>query len=932
MFSKALWAKRETKDSGYYWLPLYQHLVDTKDVIGLLYEHWLSDGQRNILDDSLDEKSKGKAKELAVFLGAVHDIAKATPAFQTKKLNFFDEDILNVLIEKLENDDFKNLLNFKAASAKYSHHTVAGEYILSILGINEDINCIIGSHHGKPVDYSKTYKDQASYEDNLYQIPLNSIDNELKKKIHNRWKNEQKEILYWALKISGFNEVSNLPKINQIGQVIYTGLLIMADWIASNETYFPLIPIEQSEVKDKEKRKETGFLSWRKSYNCILENTLDYKEKYKIRFGFTPRSVQAKLSKIINETEEPGIFILEAPMGVGKTEAALIGSEQLAEKTGRSGIFFGLPTQATSDGIFPRILSWLNSIKNESKENLQIRLVHSKAALNDDFMSLASNVDLDSPDGNIIVNQWFSGKNTSSIDDFVVGTVDYFLMVALKQKHLFLRHLGFSKKVVIIDEVHAYDAYMSQYLIEAIEWMGAYKVPMIILSATLPEEKRIQMIKSYLKGKGADIKGDTFEQLKQTLSTLSYPLITYTDGKAVRQERDFIETNETSKQINILHLDTSRLIDKVKELTFDGGIVGIIVNTVKKAQDLTRLLEKELGEENVELLHSNFISTDRIKNEKNLLSIIGKGVGNNRPFKKIIVGTQVIEQSLDIDFDVMISDIAPMDLLIQRIGRLHRHDLKDRPKSLKIPNLYILDTNDDYEYEKGTEAVYGKYILMRTQYFMPKIINIPMDISYLIQKIYSNEELELDENLKSIYENSKQKYNEKIDYKKKRANDYKLKSPVLKQKRLQSSTLVGWLNNTSKDKTDEKAFAQVRDIEQTIEVIALKKMGTGYGIFEDGLDITNQIGNYNIDKEIAKNTLRLPRLLSLPHNIDKTIELLENYYKIHLLKWEKSTWLKGELGIIFDEENKFEINGVTLKYDTKYGVYVLREEIDNGKI
>lgn len=109
-------------------------------------------------------------------------------------------------------------------------------------------------------------------------------------------------------------------------------------------------------------------------------------------------------------------------------------------------------------------------------------------------------------------------------------------------------------------------------------------------------------------------------------------------------------------------------------------------------------------------------------------------------------------------------------------------------------------------------------------------------------------------------------------------------------------------------------------------------MGTGYGIFEDGLDITNQIGNYNIDKEIAKNTLRLPRLLSLPHNIDKTIELLENYYKIHLLKWEKSTWLKGELGIIFDEENKFEINGVTLKYDTKYGVYVLREEIDNGKI
>ena len=241
-----------------------------------------------------------------------------------------------------------------------------------------------------------------------------------------------------------------------------------------------------------------------------------------------------------DKTEKPGIFIVEAPMGIEKTEAALVTCEQLAYKTDRNGLFFGLPTQATSDGIFPRIKSWLTSIKSELKDNISLRLVHGKAYLNDEFTSLARNINIDGEENeNIIINEWFSGSKKTSLDDFVVGTVDQFLLLALKQKHLPLRHLGFGKKVVVIDEVHAYDAYMNQYLLEAIQWMGAYRVPVVILSATLPEERRIKLLINYMIGMGKKWKKSERVKRDESLKTTSYPLITYNDGDEIHQVREF---------------------------------------------------------------------------------------------------------------------------------------------------------------------------------------------------------------------------------------------------------------------------------------------------------------------------------------------------------------------------------------------------------
>lgn len=399
-------------------------------------------------------------------------------------------------------------------------------------------------------------------------------------------------------------------------------------------------------------------------------------------------------------------------MGIGKTEAALVAVEQLAKKTDRSGMFFGLPTQATSNGIFSRVNDWLENLKDDVSNRRSLRLLHGKAVLNEEFLNLPKSRNIhDSENSNekniVTVNDWFSGRKLSILDDFTVGTVDQFLLLALKQKHLMLRHLGFANKVVVIDEVHAYDAYMSVYLYQAIKWMGAYGVPVVILSATLPIERRNRLIESYMVGSGYKFrrlsKPNNFENNE------AYPLLTMNDGDKILQYDDFDILKGTDYEIKRLSKEDSTDITNLIEDITKQGIVGVIVNTVKKSQEFAKLCSNVFGKEHVFLLHSLFIATDRYKKEKELLDLIGKN--GKRPKFMIVIGTQVIEQSLDIDFDVLITDLAPIDLILQRMGRQHRHKRDNRPENLKTPKVYVLNSKD-YDFDKASTYVYDPYLLL----------------------------------------------------------------------------------------------------------------------------------------------------------------------------------------------------------------------------
>ena len=907
-----LWAKKKRIDGDYYWLPLYIHLEDTAYIAGLLWEHWLSEGVKEDIYENINKTipiDEDYPKQLAMFLGYTHDLGKCSANFEFKKTFPSDPDLDLVILDKLRTGGF----DFVSGSGKNIRHNLISEYILNKKGLNQSVSVILGAHHGYPTSINALQSlDEYKYE--VYQ------SNDKTSVLYKNWDKLHDYFIEKALDLSGFTDFSDIVILPESTQVIYSGLLILADWIASNEKYFPLIPID--DFCGSKNRIEEGFISWQNDKaNPWDPKPCDTSKMYEERFNFKPRKDQEILTDLVKKIKEPGLLIYEATTGSGKTEAALIAAEIMAEKSRRSGLFFALPSQATSNGIFLRMKEWLNNLSSLEKGNMALRLIHGKASLNDEFTSIkpSSNI-YEEDEYRVSVNSYFAGNKLSILDDFTVGTIDQLLLMALKQKHLMLRHLGFSNKVVVIDEAHAYSTYMNIYLDQALKWLGAYKVPVIILSATLPIKRRNELIKAYLLGQNK--KSKDIEKPMDFETEKSYPLVSFTDGNKIIQFKDFEKTS--SRKFEIIKLnknDSENIAERIRKDSKSGGVFGIIVNTVKRCQSLAKQLIELFGEDKVEILHSSFISTERIEKENNLLKTIGKN--GKRPVFKIIIGTQVIEQSLDIDFDVLYTDLAPMDLLIQRMGRLHRHKETKRPKNFLNPKVYVMDSVS-YDFDEGSTHVYQKYILMRTEFYLPSEIFIPKDVSDLVQKVYSDTDIEIEEPYKKVYDDYKINYQSYKKNKESQAKTFALANP--KHNVRTDKTIRQWLENSNNiaELSETKGACEVRDSADSIELICLQEKDSGYGYFGD----ENALGKLDnkIAKKIAKHTIKLPTGMSYGENLDKYINILENYYVKYLKDWDKYSWLKGNLAIIFNKNGDFDLGDYFLHYDEKSGLtYEIKE-------
>lgn len=908
-----LWGKKEEKNGQYYWLPLEQHLWDTSNVMIQLWNHWLSEGQRELILDSITDPKKDGVR-LVSFIGLSHDLGKATPSFFLKPAwNNQSPDLDKILTENLIKSGFPGLESWSTEYSANSPHALASQVLLHSYGVCDDIASIIGGHHGKPVDDKRIVKTQLeAYTANYYQCDHGGEYAE-------NWKRIQQKLFEWALEEAGYKNIDELPEIEQPAQVLLQGLLIMADWIASNEEYFPLFPIDKDEEEFQEERLEYGWEHWSKTYLWTPDYFGDIVEQYNKRFQFHPRQIQQAFSEVIDKIQKPGIIIFEAPMGLGKTEAALLGVEQMAGKDKCSGMFFGLPTQATSDGIFPRIEEWVETIADETGDDKSIQLVHGKAQFNEAYQNLknAKNINVEDPQGSVVINEWFTGRKTAILDDFVVGTVDQFLLAGLKQKHLALRHLGLSKKVIVIDEVHAYDSYMGEFLYQVIQWLGAYRIPVIILSATLPASRRKRLVETYCLGNGIrrrNIHADYCDWGE----TEAYPLITYTDDDRVGQLRDF--RTEDTKEVKVEIIADDNLAGTIQKALENGGIAGIIVNTVRRAQCLAWELAGIFGEENISVLHSSFLAPHRHEKEKQLLNEIGRN--GKRSKLRIVIGTQVLEQSLDIDFDVLFTDIAPMDLLFQRIGRLHRHKGTKRPENLKNPVVYVMGIQGMAEFEDGTRSIYGDYLLIRTQLFLPKKLKLPEDISRLVQKVYLEEdeetEIDIPQSIQGKYKEAKKRNAVNIEKKERNANAFRLKEPYEPDEK----SLIGWLKDTASD-TEEAGLAKVRDGTDSIEVILIKRKEEKLYLLDDTTNISDEL-TPALAKKISQQTIRLPHVFC--YKMDERIKELEERNKAEIPQWQSEPWLKGSLGIVLDEDNSAALIGYKIHYDKQYGLMYEKEE------
>lgn len=807
-----------------------------------------------------------------------------------------------------------------------------------------------------------------------------------------KWLNAQRSLIASIMQLSRIDngDVALLfgHTLSPQAACILTGLVIMADWISSNQDLFPLFPIEDNVFKERfltpkgevrvqplGKRFECawdalGLLPcWRESTIALPSRDVFFEERFSFPPGSEPRPVQRAVLDIASSVQEPGLMIIEAPMGEGKTEAALAAAEVLACRSGRGGVCIALPTMATTDAMFGRVHTWLKHLPHlDGEESRGIYLAHGKSQLNEEFQGISRNshehyvaigqdLDQEAVPEEVVVSEWMSGRKKGALANFLVCTVDQVLMGALEMKHLALRQLAYANKVVIIDECHAYDDYMQEYLRRVLEWMGSWNTPVILLSATLPEEQRHKMVDAYLRGrkvslwesnkvgtsfpfKRKDVEREESAPLDTSRSTADlrfkkteYPLVTYTSGQSVASHPAEAAGDVSEVRLCLMADDDESLVSLLKDRLSQGGCAGVVCDTVSRAQHAYRILADAVGANNVFLTHSRFIDLDRMDNERIIRESLGPEsttTNGRRPVLNITVGTQVLEQSLDIDFDVLVTDIAPTDLLLQRLGRVHRHKRgegeTDRPAVLRQARCYLRGIGEWNEegpqFVRGISHVYDEASLLEmlavtglTGDKSTMAVRLPTDISPLVQRAYGSWATDsMPSPWMSRYQAACEERERAKEKKVARAHTWLLPSI----ERLRGESLVGMfktpINNVGHGCRDDDAGQRaVRDTQETVEVMVLRivddevRLLPWVGNPSDGVERgsvirTDIVPSDGIARVAAQSAVRLPISICSPSHLDFLIGEIEKTDERWVGAWQESRWLAGRLALFFESD------------------------------
>lgn len=930
-------AKTDQKNRTDAYLPLYAHMRDTAEVMHYLVDEWLPESVCKAVG-----LTRRTLECLAVFLAYVHDIGKATTGFQYKVINSVPYARQRIALVGIDTGTIEPP---DPAQCAYSHHTITGAAILYKLmfekfnGDSDELQwlwlpAVVGAHHGKTLPGTIDYSDILEMKSCFYGKKGKKTEAAL-------WQEAWHEIMDCALSAGKYESVYDLPhNITKPAQMLLTGLVIMADWLASNTRLFPLIDSEITNIDGMyPQRGQRAIKKLDLPPVWTPSDEWKYCDLYSERFKFDrANAIQQSVCQVVSEAENPGLLILEAPMGMGKTEAALAAGEILAQRWGMGGLAFFLPSQATANCMFTRVCDWARQFAGQSEgweekwNALSTELAHGKAFLNDEFARLTEEThsvydqadDYNKNQDNsaeLTVHNFFTGHKTQLLADFVVGTVDQLLMGALKQKHIMLRHLGLAGKVVVIDEVHAYDAYMSRYLDSMLSWLGAYHTPVLLLSATLPGQRRADMVNAYTGQKSGDRVADE----------RAYPLLTWTDGAQCNTR--CIEINESQTDVKITRGGDEDIEAYLRKHMADGGCAGVIVNTVNRAQRIMRMLETAFPDCEIILDHAQFTASDRVRRDDKIVKRLGRTSAAKQRDRLIVVGTQVLEQSLDIDFDTLISDMCPMDLLLQRIGRLHRHADRVRPDGMRTAECLVLNTDCD-ALEPGAQAIYGQYLLMKTSYLLKDTVHLPGDISLLVQAAYDenvDETLEKGGNLSTAC----CKYNERMDCQREKANNSCIKNGSSKLGRKKTTCTINGLLQHKIEVNDKEELAAVRDGANSIEVIILGYDADGMlqtlSDDDSGLLVSpSAVPSKEEAQIILRQSLRLPHRFSSTYMINHVINELEDIRQTKLREWALSPILGQELFLLFDENGFAQLSGINLCYDSKYGLQYV-EEVKSGQ-
>lgn len=700
---RTLWAKSgEPHGHG-----LLAHMLDVAAVALVLIEHE-SPATIAQLADQFGLPADEFPLMMATLAG-LHDFGKAIPGFQAKwpQGQLLDE---------------QAGLQFKDASLAVTDHAMASGGLLKQLlegrfgrkRWRQSVLQAITAHHG--------YNQPQAWE-----IPAGEAAG---------WSGARQQLLDAYLGVMTLVEPES-ARLEQPAVQWLAGLTSIADWIGSNPEWFPLGERADSlhehfiaaQQLARSALQDIGWPAFRSLLQedapteVLLGQVLGRKEP------LPPRPLQQVAERLLADSQGPALLLVEAPMGEGKTELAFLAHLRLQRANQHRGLYVALPTQATGNALFERALAFLRAFAGE--QQLDIQLVHGGALLDERIEALrlqGIHDDSERQTAAVTASSWFSRRRRPLLSPYGVGTVDQSLLAVLNVKHHFVRLWGLANRVVVLDEVHAYDTYTSSLIENLLRWLRPLGASVVLMSATLPAARQRALLQAW--------------GVNGPVPQYDYPRLLLADGRGVQGDT-FDSRKQAPIQLQAVGESLAELAALALRLLAGEGHGAVIVNTVQRAQQLYRLLQEQAASIELLLFHARFPADERSTREKQVLATFGKQEGQlARSGRVLLIATQVAEQSLDIDFDFLISDLAPVDLVLQRAGRLHRHQ-RPRPDAHAAPCLWVAGLSPERlpeMKETAWEFVYHPWVLARSWAFLSREseLQLPGDIDRLVQQVYDD--------------------------------------------------------------------------------------------------------------------------------------------------------------------------------------------------
>ncbi|MFD3332199.1 CRISPR-associated endonuclease Cas3'' [Streptomyces sp. NPDC058700] len=760
-----LWAKERGLERPY---PVICHLLDTAAIFGVLWDVVLSSRSRARIADAV-QLAEPEARQVLSFWAGLHDLGKITPPFQAQVPAAFAavrKEAAYFAVPGAEREaSFRHeVATHWAVTSLLAEIGYPGDLNRMRRAVSHQVAQLLGGHHG------------------LFGQPL------LKRKLsagsvhapglgEQGWGDQRRQHFIELRRVVG---ATALPKHGLPAElsVVVAGLIVVADWLASQTDWIkPLLPAAGWKATPQALNEHLARASHAApgiARAAQLGRTDFALQQFEGMFPFFPNPLQRDLVEHLPRLAAErgsGLLLVTAPTGDGKTEAALYAAAVLGRVAGARGLYFALPTMATADGMFPRVAAFADQALYGERA---LTLLHSMAWLSPAYNGPSGTAAAARGDDAVVAERatataagaWLRGPKRGLLAPLGAGTIDQVLAGVLPLRYNVLRLLGVSDKVLVIDEAHAYGPWMHSLMTRLLEWLGAFGAPVVLLSATLTGSTAGSLVNAYRRGAGF---------LEAAEVRPCYPGWLFTDAASGQVSTPRATKTERARTVDVEvygvgwdSLDApgsavrkggrrERLRAQLRPVAEEGGTALVCCTTVAEAQATYRDLcatfpELAREEGGLRLLHSRYQARERQRISRDCERAYGKpaaGEGSRVRKGSILVATQVVEQSLDFDFDLVVSDLAPLAQLLQRVGRgrRHRRGPKGRPswaQAEERPKLVVLEPVDSRGHTKipptwGTVYDYG--LLVRTAELLRREqkggIAVPGDVQRLVDAVYA---------------------------------------------------------------------------------------------------------------------------------------------------------------------------------------------------